>query len=1075
MNDAVHVERSESQQLEGVVAFLGSVQFAEGDDWVGVRLTGASVGLGKNDGSVKGVSYFSCGPNGGVFVRRAHVTRRELTRLEELRLKRELAKQGKTTTSPQRTTSAAPRARTPTRTPTTASSRSPPAAEKAKSSIKKPESASVSSKKSRLDELRERRAALAEKSSATTSSQAPSRAESVSSEVGKDELDSLQQQVEELTRKLQSKEEENVSLQQSLSKAERQAQEAIKAREEQAQREVASEQDGQDMELQKLQDEIRDTEERLEDALGELEVRKRELDRERKERAADVEQLTRVRSELSALQHEWQAMSEQTSSRNASDASHYKERAKLQAELGAAKRKADEFEKEKVELESALEELTLDKEQLQEEKEALQDRLEELKIDAETAQMEVEELKMEIEDVKQAAEGSATAAPTGGDGTGADADDVAQALSVQNARLREALIRLREQASVEKMDLSRQLRAYEKDAAAGAALSEEVETLRTAKEKLDEEIRELKEVVDQGSAFESMVESLSDRVLMLEDDNLAMQSTIREMEEAADITAEMEEVQADENKTLLRDLEIRDSIIRNLEEAIKMQRRREEDFQRTVGNYRKTVETLKQEKKALLDLQEGGEGEKGNLLATSQKALARAAQLVADAANARKREAEAVFDRIEAVVQRHLSERLESLLPQPVASAEVASVKGELLLSRVVGKASRSLEGMAATFTESVRSGMSKVSSDMEDETMADENPSFQVSDESAQCIANMICQSDFAVSTIDVSADLLKLLCAGQWPDLLPPDASTELGAVVGHSIADLDVALGNQLKLLKEEGVLSPHTSNIGAFQQSVQTTMQSLRTTLEADASISLALNWAPPGWQLFKDVSIAKFSCLSAGAVVASIVSPVDDTFSATSASPTSSGLTSSIKPLMTKLDQISTEATKASHRMIRLDLQQESTVSEMAELAVAWKDSSLGLSNITQEVFSVKRDFTLEDIKKCETAADDAMRLLAQFSSALRAANLNSDDAVYHPLSPESKDSWEGISSLARAVRSVDGDADDVNYLLRARALERQLEDAVENGPKLSAADAKVASLEKVRMVDCAASLWPSLF
>ena len=42
------------------------------------------------------------------------------------------------------------------------------------------------------------------------------------------------------------------------------------------------------------------------------------------------------------------------------------------------------------------------------------------------------------------------------------------------------------------------------------------------------------------------------------------------MEEAAELSAEVEEVQADELKALNRDLEGRDSIIHNLEEAIKM-------------------------------------------------------------------------------------------------------------------------------------------------------------------------------------------------------------------------------------------------------------------------------------------------------------------------------------------------------------------------------------------------------------------------------------------------------------------------------------------------------------------------
>lgn len=42
------------------------------------------------------------------------------------------------------------------------------------------------------------------------------------------------------------------------------------------------------------------------------------------------------------------------------------------------------------------------------------------------------------------------------------------------------------------------------------------------------------------------------------------------MEEAAEIAAEMEEVQADELKIMMRDLEGRDALVNNLEEAIRM-------------------------------------------------------------------------------------------------------------------------------------------------------------------------------------------------------------------------------------------------------------------------------------------------------------------------------------------------------------------------------------------------------------------------------------------------------------------------------------------------------------------------
>ena len=82
LNDPVTISTTggDSSTLEGVIAHLGPVQFAPGDDWLGIRLTESSVGKGKNNGTVKGIQYFDVAENCGMFTKKVNVTKRELNR-----------------------------------------------------------------------------------------------------------------------------------------------------------------------------------------------------------------------------------------------------------------------------------------------------------------------------------------------------------------------------------------------------------------------------------------------------------------------------------------------------------------------------------------------------------------------------------------------------------------------------------------------------------------------------------------------------------------------------------------------------------------------------------------------------------------------------------------------------------------------------------------------------------------------------------------------------------------------------------------------------------------------------------
>jgi CAP-Gly domain len=636
INDPVTVNIDAARggtSLEGIVAYQGSVPEL-GDDtdesthntgvvvaaWIGVRLTGKSVGQGTNSGSIAAVNsgggdddgatpkvYFDCPSNCGVFVRPSQVSKRTLNRLEELRLRRELASSAATasttatagsSTAPAVTTasststntattssggtsaaSAAAAATTPPRSATPAGPRESPKVVVGSAATTLPAAtAPTVSAATRLEEIRLRREALlaakqhnesigspspiatAPVSSVRVSSPSP-RETSVPSTITSGDAvnEELKAQMTTLATQLKAKEEEARALLDRLAAMERENMEQaqrVTVLQEKLDKTLASPQPETPTKalLQKSVEEVHqensrlqmahdETKDRLDKATQQLSLLNNQLVAAQQSRDTALDEATQARSQVTVLQNQMQAASDQSELRSGADAAHYKERAKLTADLSALRRKVEQLEADKLELEATIEDVTLDKEQLQEEKESLEDKTEEMKLDLETAHMELEELRLELQDAQATAERVTGAANTltvatvvaSGEAESHSQDsttEMVSALQVQNVRLREALIRLREQTTLEKMELTRQLRTVEKDAEANLAIQAQVEELSVAKQTYEEQINDLKDMVEQGAAFESMVEDLSDRVLALEEDNVALRTVVREMEEA---------------------------------------------------------------------------------------------------------------------------------------------------------------------------------------------------------------------------------------------------------------------------------------------------------------------------------------------------------------------------------------------------------------------------------------------------------------------------------------------------------------------------------------------------------------
>jgi len=458
-----------------------------------------------------------------------------------------------------------------------------------------------------------------------------------------------------------------------------------------------------------------------------------------------------------------------------------------------------------------------------------------------------------------------------------------------------------------------------------------------------------------------------------------------------------------------------------------------------------TIATLQKERDVLVVEIGGREGVQEGAILASQKALAKAAQSVADTTLARKEEAEASFNLIDAQVKSHLAERLEDFLPQSVASSEISAVKGELLLSKIAMKSSLSLSSVSDLFTRE----KNKASRLLQLISFAvDEPEKLSISIGLMQKIRVMLHQAKFSRLAVEVSSECIRLLTAGQWPSLLSSDASVDLGTLVAHTVPSLDSSISEQLLLLKKEGCLSPHQSNLNILTQALATTQSAVMKSTNEDGSPLFPESWSPPSLEASKSISIAKFYCQGILAVISTIIIDEHD--------KKQNGALM-LHSLMERVEKLCIEISLASFTLSGVDLTDESII----EYATS---SAKDISTITVNFFlAVETLCSSQEICSSQLSELDAKVLstsnaIAKLSAFFRTNQI--EGVSQTPLlSPESMDPWVSVIHAATKVQRVSGES-DLNYAVRGRTLEEQLSLAVENDAKLSVADAEIKSLEK---------------
>uniref|UniRef100_A0A1I7VG71 Dynactin subunit 1 n=1 Tax=Loa loa TaxID=7209 RepID=A0A1I7VG71_LOALO len=520
--------RVETEKGRGVVEFCGETEFAEGI-WVGINLDEPN---GKHDGTVKGMQYFECEPNHGIFLKASQV-RLESRGKSGMRLPTTIRKNSSPRMTPSSSTE---RLKTASGTVSASAKKLYPKEDRkgstgrlgSQSPLQTAEEHPYSSQKSHISETSYKSGGTPKKSSIA------SKLGSVSTATNVEEMETAET-VKSIVKKM---EESSLSVPLPPDMDER-------------------------SELGWLRIQHKDLSEKLES-----------LRIKRKEDHIKLVEFERNRIQLeSLLQFRAKILEEQTSLQR-------KLQEKEKELRDALESKGNENDS-LTEVEERLELVTIEKEMAEEKVDILQTEIE-------AEKQRVQELEVELELLRNEMEQS-------GDSSFQYNSVQMKQLEQQNEKLREALVRMRDATGQMVIDKQELMSENERLKDELASLTKMCEKMKKDSDAYENIIAELRERVDIAMGSEKMIEALTDRNLDLEEKVRALEETIDDFETMRAMDEEILETQKDSEKELREELDKAYGKISELLLQIKACGAQAEDYEKTILMFRKKVSDLNEE------------------------------------------------------------------------------------------------------------------------------------------------------------------------------------------------------------------------------------------------------------------------------------------------------------------------------------------------------------------------------------------------------------------------------------------------------------------------------------------------